>query len=81
MILQLVAAETNLISNLLVLLTFSIGDHNYDFFLSNITLENIDNQITITFNRAILSKQMIPTNKSPSNIIVTESCKDKKMTN
>ena len=63
---------------ILVLLTFNMGDQDHDSLFSSIMLKNIDNQIPIEFNQATPSKSATPTTRSPSSIIEKESYKDKK---
>ena len=68
-VLQFVAVEANWISNLLVLLTFNMGDQDHNSFFSSIMFKNIDNQIPIAFDQATPSKTITLTTKSPYTII------------
>ena len=55
-----------------------MGDQGHDSIFNSTMLENIVNQISIAFDRAIPSKKMTPSTKNPSSIIEKESYKDKK---
>ena len=69
-VLPFVAAETNWISNTLVLITFNMGDQDHDSFLSSIiSKKHWQIQIPITVDQATPSKTMISTTKCPSSII------------